>query len=122
MTLQICDHLAANADRYRLFVDEDSVKGGFEGHVREMRQPGQFAVCLSLYIACVLRTVPNYQAPTAPTSSSLLSSLGIADPSRCISRTSSTACPSRKPLPALRRRPLRLPRRLSRRRSLRGTS
>jgi hypothetical protein len=34
--------------------------------VREMRQPGQFAVCLSLYIACVLRTVPNYQAPTAP--------------------------------------------------------
>jgi hypothetical protein len=37
--LQICEFLADNPERYRLFVDED-VGGGFHGHVASMRLPG----------------------------------------------------------------------------------
>ncbi|GAA5989781.1 hypothetical protein JCM10908_002318 [Rhodotorula pacifica] len=60
---EICDYLAANADRYRLFVDEDSVKGGFDGHVREMRQPGTYGtnIELSAFVARYRRPVKVYQ-------------------------------------------------------------
>ncbi|BGP58082.1 hypothetical protein JCM8202_006217 [Rhodotorula sphaerocarpa] len=60
---EICDYLAANPDRYRLFVDEDSVKGGFDGHVREMRQPGTYGtnIELSAFVARYRRPVKVYQ-------------------------------------------------------------
>lgn len=60
---EICDYLGGNADRYRLFVDEDSVKGGFEGHVREMRQPGTYGtnIELSAFVARYRRPVKVYQ-------------------------------------------------------------
>ncbi|GAA5870518.1 hypothetical protein JCM3774_003697 [Rhodotorula dairenensis] len=60
---EICDYLAVNADRYRLFVDEDSVKGGFDGHVREMRQPGTYGtnIELSAFVARYRRPVKVYQ-------------------------------------------------------------
>lgn len=93
---EICDYLAANADRYRLFVDEDSVKGGFEGHVREMRQPGTYGtnIELSAFVARYRRPVKVYQpnlvyvmpveeAPpgtsTPPSSSSASPALSPAD-------------------------------------------
>lgn len=38
----VCSYLASNEARYKLFVDEDSVQGGFLGHVESMRQPGTF--------------------------------------------------------------------------------
>ncbi|BGP43343.1 hypothetical protein JCM10450v2_007493 [Rhodotorula kratochvilovae] len=60
---EICDYLAANPDKYRLFVDEDSVKGGFEGHVREMRQNGTYGtnIELSAFVARYRRPVKVYQ-------------------------------------------------------------
>ncbi|GAA6046826.1 hypothetical protein JCM3770_005662 [Rhodotorula araucariae] len=60
---EICDYLAANPDKYRLFVDEDSVKGGFDGHVREMRQNGTYGtnIELSAFVARYRRPVKVYQ-------------------------------------------------------------
>ncbi|GAA5839025.1 hypothetical protein JCM11251_007856 [Rhodosporidiobolus azoricus] len=60
---EICDYLFANPDKYRFFVDEDSVKGGFEGHVREMRQPGTYGtnIELSAFVARYRRPVKVYQ-------------------------------------------------------------
>lgn len=37
---EVCDYVESRPDRYKLFVDEDSVQGGFEGHVRSMRSTG----------------------------------------------------------------------------------
>ncbi|GAA5853374.1 hypothetical protein JCM9279_005770 [Rhodotorula babjevae] len=60
---EICDYLAAHPDKYRLFVDEDSVKGGFDGHVREMRQNGTYGtnIELSAFVARYRRPVKVYQ-------------------------------------------------------------
>ncbi|BGP19883.1 hypothetical protein JCM10213_008643 [Rhodosporidiobolus nylandii] len=60
---EVCDYLSVNPDKYRLFVDEDSVKGGFEGHVREMRQPGTYGtnIELSAFVARYRRPVKVYQ-------------------------------------------------------------
>ncbi|GAA5858594.1 hypothetical protein JCM8547_001380 [Rhodosporidiobolus lusitaniae] len=59
----ICDYLSNNAERYRFFIDEDSVKGGFDGHVREMRQPGTYGtnIELSAFVARYRRPVKVYQ-------------------------------------------------------------
>ncbi|GAA5904374.1 hypothetical protein JCM8208_004176 [Rhodotorula glutinis] len=60
---EICDYLAGHPDKYRLFVDEDSVKGGFDGHVREMRQNGTYGtnIELSAFVARYRRPVKVYQ-------------------------------------------------------------
>ncbi|GAA6002770.1 OTU domain-containing protein [Rhodotorula paludigena] len=85
---EICDYLASHPDKYRLFVDEDSVKGGFEGHVREMRQPGTYGtnIELSAFVARYRRPVKVYQpnlvyvlpvedqSPSAPSGSASTSS------------------------------------------------
>lgn len=36
----VCDFLEQKMERYKLFVDEDSVRGGFLGHVGNMRRQG----------------------------------------------------------------------------------
>jgi len=40
---QICDFLISkeNQERFKVFVDLDDYKSGWEGYVREMRQPGK---------------------------------------------------------------------------------
>ncbi|GAA5923349.1 hypothetical protein JCM3775_007511 [Rhodotorula graminis] len=60
---EICNYLASHPDKYRLFVDEDSVKGGFDGHVREMRQNGTYGtnIELSAFVARYRRPVKVYQ-------------------------------------------------------------
>ncbi|GAA6011467.1 hypothetical protein JCM10207_002629 [Rhodosporidiobolus poonsookiae] len=60
---EICDYLSANPEKYRFFIDEDSVKGGFDGHVREMRQPGTYGtnIELSAFVARYRRPVKVYQ-------------------------------------------------------------
>ncbi|GAA5907675.1 hypothetical protein JCM6882_008945 [Rhodosporidiobolus microsporus] len=60
---EICDYLSSNPDKYRFFIDEDSVKGGFDGHVREMRQPGTYGtnIELSAFVARYRRPVKVYQ-------------------------------------------------------------
>ncbi|GAA5973607.1 hypothetical protein JCM11641_007146 [Rhodosporidiobolus odoratus] len=60
---EVCDYLSANPDKYRFFIDEDSVKGGFNGHVREMRQPGTYGtnIELSAFVARYRRPVKVYQ-------------------------------------------------------------
>ncbi|GAA6041918.1 hypothetical protein JCM8097_000220 [Rhodosporidiobolus ruineniae] len=60
---EVCDYLSANPDKYRFFVDEDTVKGGFDGHVREMRQPGTYGtnIELSAFVARYRRPVKVYQ-------------------------------------------------------------
>lgn len=45
---QCCEFLATQSDRFRLFVDEDSVPGGFEGHVASMRIPGTYGTHIEL--------------------------------------------------------------------------
>ncbi|ORY86016.1 hypothetical protein BCR35DRAFT_351571 [Leucosporidium creatinivorum] len=45
---EVCQHLASHADRYRLFVDSDSVPGGYEGHVGSMRRLGTYGTNIEL--------------------------------------------------------------------------
>ncbi|KAK4053642.1 hypothetical protein OIO90_003881 [Microbotryomycetes sp. JL221] len=45
---QVCEYLAQNADRYSPYVDEDSVPGGFQGHVASMRQLGTYGTDIEL--------------------------------------------------------------------------
>ncbi|KAM0754120.1 cysteine proteinase [Meredithblackwellia eburnea MCA 4105] len=45
---QVCEFVASNPDRYRLFVDEDSVPGGFEGHLASMRIQGTYGTHIEL--------------------------------------------------------------------------
>lgn len=52
----VCSYLAQNEARYKLFVDEDSVRGGFDGHVETMRQAGQLHFLL-VHFARALRYV-----------------------------------------------------------------
>jgi OTU domain-containing protein 3 len=58
LVMQICDYLSQNADRYRFFIDEDSVKNGFDGHVREMRQPGALFSHTDRFLLPLIR-LPN---------------------------------------------------------------
>ncbi|BGP03326.1 hypothetical protein RTBOTA2_006119 [Rhodotorula toruloides] len=60
---EVCDYLSSHPDRFRLFVDEDSVPGGFEGHVRSMRQPGTYGtnIELSAFVARYRRPVKIWQ-------------------------------------------------------------
>ncbi|BGO95377.1 hypothetical protein NBRC10512_001843 [Rhodotorula toruloides] len=60
---EVCDYLSSHPDRFRLFVDEDSVPGGFDGHVRSMRQPGTYGtnIELSAFVARYRRPVKIWQ-------------------------------------------------------------
>ncbi|KAI5475726.1 OTU domain-containing protein 3 [Pseudohyphozyma bogoriensis] len=44
----VCEFIADRPDRFRLFVDEDSVPGGFEGHVASMRLQGTYGTHIEL--------------------------------------------------------------------------
>ncbi|BGP27513.1 hypothetical protein JCM10295v2_006483 [Rhodotorula toruloides] len=59
----VCDYLSSHPDRFRLFVDEDSVPGGFEDHVRSMRQPGTYGtnIEISAFVARYRRPVKIWQ-------------------------------------------------------------
>ncbi|TNY20217.1 hypothetical protein DMC30DRAFT_266879 [Rhodotorula diobovata] len=92
---EICDYLASHPDKYRLFVDEDSVKGGFEGHVREMRQNGTYGTNLELaaFVARYRRPVKVYQP-------NLVYVLPVEDQGSSASASSSSTPPPPVPPPA----------------------
>ncbi|GJN93927.1 hypothetical protein Rhopal_006986-T1 [Rhodotorula paludigena] len=79
---EICDYLASHPDKYRLFVDEDSVKGGFEGHVRTYGTNIELSAFVARYRRPVKVYQPNLvyvlpvedQSPSAPSGSASTSS------------------------------------------------
>ncbi|GAA5841945.1 hypothetical protein JCM3766R1_002546 [Sporobolomyces carnicolor] len=60
---EVCEYLSDHSDRYRLFIDEDDYKGGWNGYVREMKQPGTYGtnIELSAFVQLYQRSIKIFQ-------------------------------------------------------------
>ncbi|GAA5825367.1 hypothetical protein JCM10212_004091, partial [Sporobolomyces blumeae] len=60
---RLCDELDLESERYRVFVDEDEYRGGWNGYVREMRQPGTYGthIELSAFVRVYKRPIKIFQ-------------------------------------------------------------
>ncbi|GAA5942983.1 OTU domain-containing protein [Sporobolomyces koalae] len=106
---QICGELDERGDRYRLFVDEDDYQGGWQGYVREMKQPGTYGtnIELSAFVHLFQRSIKIFQPGLVyvmqpePSCDTPASSKGASSPTRA---RSSTATTSSAPLSAREKR------------------
>ncbi|GAA5911969.1 OTU domain-containing protein [Sporobolomyces salmoneus] len=60
---EICGFLKEEKERFRVFIDEDEYKGGWDGYVNEMNQPGTYGtnIELSAFVQLYQRSIKIFQ-------------------------------------------------------------